>query len=70
MRQYSAVILDLDGTLLDSSKRVSQRNRDAILQCHRRGMKIIIATARPPRTVESLLPSDVNRALDPILPYT
>ncbi|WP_020620304.1 Cof-type HAD-IIB family hydrolase [Paenibacillus daejeonensis] len=51
-----AIILDLDGTLLDSRKQVSERNEAAILACHRKGMRILFATARPPRTVEQVLP--------------
>lgn len=57
--KYAAIALDLDGTLLDSNKRVSARNINAIRQCHRQGMRIIFATARPPRTVASLLPEEL-----------
>lgn len=56
---FAAIALDLDGTLLDSNKQVSARNRNAILQCHSRGIRIIFATARPPRTVASLLPEEL-----------
>ena len=51
-----AIVLDLDGTLLNSSRRVSPTNLAAILGCHRQGIHIIIATARPPRAVHRLLP--------------
>lgn len=53
---YSVIALDLDGTLLNAGKEVSGRNLNAVLNCSRRGMKIIIATARPPRSVRSMLP--------------
>ncbi|QMV40044.1 Cof-type HAD-IIB family hydrolase [Cohnella cholangitidis] len=53
--KFSAIVLDLDGTLLNSDKQVSDRNYKAILNCHRQGMKIIFATARPPRAVKWFL---------------
>jgi Cof subfamily protein (haloacid dehalogenase superfamily) len=56
---YSAVVLDLDGTLLNSNKQVSDRNYKSILRCYERGLKIIFATARPPRAVNSFLPQEL-----------
>ena len=55
----SAVVLDLDGTLLNSRKEVSPRNVKAVLDCHRQGIHIIFATARPPRTVKKILPEEL-----------
>lgn len=57
--KYSAIVLDLDGTFLNSGKMVSKRNLEAVLKCVANGMKIIIATARPPRSVRMLLPTEV-----------
>lgn len=54
-----AVICDLDGTLLTSNKKVSNRNRQALINCAKNGMKIAIATARPPRSVNSFLPREI-----------
>lgn len=47
--QVKAVVLDLDGTLLTTSKRISERNRNALHQINQSGIPIIFATARPPR---------------------
>jgi Cof subfamily protein (haloacid dehalogenase superfamily) len=47
------VAIDLDGTLLDSQKRVSDRTADA-LRCLPHDVKIIIASARPPRSVRHI----------------
>ncbi len=55
----SAVVLDLDGTLLNSEKQVSGRSLRAILRLHQQGMKIIFATARPPRAVKQFLPQEL-----------
>ncbi|WP_211748618.1 Cof-type HAD-IIB family hydrolase [Paenibacillus sp. Marseille-Q4541] len=57
--KWKAVVLDLDGTLLNSKKQVSARNMKAVLACHCQGMKIIFATARPPRTVNAFLPKEL-----------
>jgi Cof subfamily protein (haloacid dehalogenase superfamily) len=51
-----AIVLDLDGTLLDSRKHVSERNRIAVEACMERGVRVIVATARPPRAVKQALP--------------
>ncbi|TVX92663.1 HAD hydrolase family protein [Paenibacillus agilis] len=37
--KYSAVVLDLDGTLLNSKKEISQRNMKVVLSCFEQGMK-------------------------------
>ncbi len=57
--KYSTVVLDLDGTLLNSNKEISKRNLDAVLSCYQKGMRIIFATARPPRAVNWFLPQEL-----------
>lgn len=56
MHNYRVVVLDLDGTFLNSKKEVSERNLKAVMSCYRKGMRIVIATARPPRAVRWFLP--------------
>jgi Cof subfamily protein (haloacid dehalogenase superfamily) len=53
------IVLDLDGTLLNSKKQVSSRNLNVVLKLFKSGKKIIIATARPPRSVETFLPKEL-----------
>jgi Cof subfamily protein (haloacid dehalogenase superfamily) len=48
------VALDLDGTLLDSNKRLTVRSYAAIERANRLDVKVVIASARPPRTVQPL----------------
>ncbi|MGD8190501.1 HAD family hydrolase [Brevibacillus ginsengisoli] len=55
----SGVILDLDGTLLNSKKEVTPRNMEAVMNCYEKGVPIIIATARPPRSVKQLVPEEL-----------
>ena len=50
------VALDLDGTLLRSDGALSERTADAVRRCRDEGMRIVIASARPPRTVRNPLP--------------
>jgi hydroxymethylpyrimidine pyrophosphatase-like HAD family hydrolase len=59
MEQIQAIALDLDGTLLNSDKQVSNRNLNILLKCHAQGIHIIIATARPPRAVHQFLPQEL-----------
>ncbi|MGG0240572.1 Cof-type HAD-IIB family hydrolase [Bacillus rhizoplanae] len=56
----TAIVLDLDGTLLNSQKEVSKRNIQAILECYRKGITVIFATARPPRSVKAFLPQELQ----------
>lgn len=56
MNGVKAIVLDLDGTLLNSKKEVSKRNQQAILEMYQKGIFIIFATARPPRSVQLFLP--------------
>lgn len=53
------VAIDLDGTLLRSDKRLSLRTARAIQQARQRGVRVVLASARPPRSVR-----DIYRHLD------
>ena len=44
---------DLDGTLLNSKKEISEANQGALQKLYLAGHKIVIATARPPRSIDS-----------------
>lgn len=44
---FDVIITDLDGTLLNSDKQISKRNRDVLLQLQAMGVKLIIASGRP-----------------------
>ncbi|MBS7141234.1 MAG: HAD family phosphatase [Clostridiales bacterium] len=46
MNQICLIALDLDGTLLDSEKHLSEENRRALEQCARLGIHIVPATGR------------------------
>ena len=57
---FSAIALDLDGTLLRSDGSVSERTARVLDECIRSGVRIVIATARPPRMVPRLLPASLS----------
>ncbi|MGL4868215.1 MAG: HAD family hydrolase, partial [Cetobacterium sp.] len=42
-----AVALDLDGTLLNDKKEISEKNRDVLKQLSKNGVQILIVTGRP-----------------------
>lgn len=50
-----AIVLDLDGTFLDSDKSISSRNYETVKRCFDSGVHIIVATARPPRAVRQFM---------------
>lgn len=53
------ISLDLDGTLLNSNKKISLRNYNAIIMAKEAGHKIVFATARPYRAVVEVLPKEL-----------
>lgn len=44
------IALDLDGTLLNSAKKISEQTRSVIQQALCEGVQVMLSTARPPRT--------------------
>ncbi|WP_027346830.1 HAD family hydrolase [Hamadaea tsunoensis] len=48
-------VVDLDGTLLRSDATVSERTRAALAAARAAGMRIVVATARPPRFLPVLI---------------
>lgn len=46
-KNYKAIALDLDGTLLNSKKEISKRNKEVILKAAKAGVVIILASGRP-----------------------
>jgi 5-amino-6-(5-phospho-D-ribitylamino)uracil phosphatase len=48
------VAVDLDGTLLNDSKQVTEETASALACLPDRGVKVVIASARPPRSVRQI----------------
>ncbi|MBI5432396.1 MAG: HAD family phosphatase [Planctomycetes bacterium] len=45
-RAYDAILLDLDGTLVDEHDRIHPRTLAALREAHRRGVRVLVATGR------------------------
>ena len=45
--KYKAIALDLDGTLTNSQKKVSEKNKEVISKAIEEGIKVILASGRP-----------------------
>lgn len=45
--KYKLLVLDLDGTLTNSQKRITRKTRDTLLEVQERGVKIVLASGRP-----------------------
>jgi Cof subfamily protein (haloacid dehalogenase superfamily) len=55
MDKPDAVIVDLDGTLLNAQRQCSPRNRRVLARCLQHGIPVVIATSRAPRSIRQLL---------------
>mmetsp|Transcript_10899 Transcript_10899/g.26151 ORF Transcript_10899/g.26151 Transcript_10899/m.26151 type:complete len:285 (+) Transcript_10899:41-895(+) len=53
--KWRAVALDLDGTTLNSSQRLTARTVDTIRKCDAAGVRVIIATGRPVMSLKAFV---------------
>src|SRR5690349_2583600 len=53
-RPIRLVAIDLDGTLLTSKKQISERTASALASLPKQGIRVVIASARPPRSVRHI----------------
>ena len=44
---YKLIALDMDGTLLNSKKEISEKNREAIKKAKELGVYVVLASGRP-----------------------
>ena len=49
------IILDIDGTLFNSQKTISERTKKALLDAQSRGVKLILASGRPITSMEPVM---------------
>jgi Cof subfamily protein (haloacid dehalogenase superfamily) len=45
--QYKLLVLDLDGTLTNSKKKISARTKEVLIKAQERGVTIVLASGRP-----------------------
>ena len=51
---YKLIAIDLDGTLLNSYGEVSNKNREAIEYAQSKGIEVVLASGRDPKTMEKI----------------
>lgn len=54
---YKLIALDMDGTLLNSDKVLSERNRQAIAEAQAQGVTVVLASGRPLQGMKSIADS-------------
>lgn len=54
MKTYSAVLLDIDGTLVDSKMQISANTKRLLKRLEKRGIPIVLCSARAPSGVEAV----------------
>ena len=58
-----AIVLDIDGTLLNDQKEISPRTRDSLLKAQEAGIKVVLASGRPISAMDEVLERTQNGAL-------
>ncbi|MGL4655948.1 MAG: HAD hydrolase family protein, partial [Sarcina sp.] len=44
---YKLIALDMDGTLLNSEKKITERTKEAIRKAREKGVYVVLASGRP-----------------------
>ena len=47
--KYKLLVLDIDGTVTNSQKQVSEKTRKAVIRLQELGVPVAIASGRPPQ---------------------
>ena len=55
MADIKLIALDLDGTLLTSDKKISERNLAALKAAQAKGVKVVLTTGRPLKAMDFFL---------------
>ncbi|MCI5773083.1 MAG: HAD-IIB family hydrolase [Erysipelotrichaceae bacterium] len=45
--KYKVIVVDMDGTLLNSCKEISKKNREVLINIQKKGIKVALASGRP-----------------------
>lgn len=61
LKEVKIVFLDLDGTLLNSKSRLSQRNLEALIKAKKKGVKLVFATGRSLLSVKEIIGDVVDK---------
>ena len=70
MMRYKLLVLDIDGTVTNSKKEVTEKTKKAIIELQERGIPVAIASGRPPQGVYKVAETlELNRFGSYILPF-
>ena len=61
VREYNAIAMDLDDTLLTSDLQISNETKNALLKCQEDGIIVILASGRPIYAIEKYA-KEIGRA--------
>ena len=64
MKMVKLIAIDLDGTLLDKGKYISDKNIEAIRFAQKRGIEVVIATGRANFDAQNILKETRYQSLD------
>lgn len=53
-RKYNMIVLDIDGTVTDSSKKITEKTREALIEAQKRGIYVVLASGRPTYGIKAL----------------
>lgn len=68
--KYKLLVLDLDGTLTNSQKAITEHTRNTLIEAQKRGLKIVLASGRPTYGVAPLANAlELNKYEGYILSY-
>ena len=45
--KYKLIVLDLDGTLTNSQKEITPRNKETLIRVQEQGVQLVLASGRP-----------------------
>lgn len=54
MSAYEMIVLDLDGTLTNSEKKITKKTKESLMRAQRMGKKVVLASGRPTAGIMAL----------------
>lgn len=51
--EIKAIVLDMDGTLLNNDKEISEKTKEALIDAQKKGVKVILASGRPTKAMQA-----------------
>ena len=68
--KYKLIVLDLDGTLTNSKKEITLRNKEVLIRVQEQGVRVVLASGRPTYGIVPLAKDTQIWALSDCFPFT